>query len=103
MQRIQWNLSNPDTNGAEESVIVSEVSSFQRLSKSGIYLLGVGKVSCLERCPRRECPHREREVERGSTVSAVVMVSVVCMLCRQDCSLDRKLSMFTSVDGLIRY
>ena len=28
---IQWNLSNPDTNGAEESVIVSEVSSFQRL------------------------------------------------------------------------
>ena len=58
MQHIQWNLSNPDTNGAEESVIDSEVSSFQRLSKSGIYLLGVGKVSCLERCPRRE---------RGST------------------------------------
>ena len=28
---IQWNLSNPDANGAEESVIVSEVSSFQRL------------------------------------------------------------------------
>ena len=28
---ILWNLSNPDTNGAEESVIVSEVSSFQRL------------------------------------------------------------------------
>ena len=28
---IQWNLSNPDTNGAGESVIVSEVSSFQRL------------------------------------------------------------------------
>ena len=28
---VQWNLSNPDTNGAEESVIVSEVSSFQRL------------------------------------------------------------------------
>ena len=25
------NLSNPDTNGAEGSVIVSEVSSFQRL------------------------------------------------------------------------
>ena len=28
---IQWNLSNPDTNGAEESFIFSEVSSFQRL------------------------------------------------------------------------
>ena len=23
---IQWNLSDPETNGAEESVIVSEVS-----------------------------------------------------------------------------
>ena len=30
---VQWNLSlsNQDTNGAEESVIVSEVSSSQRL------------------------------------------------------------------------
>ena len=27
--RSQWNLSNRDTNGAEESVVVSEVSSFQ--------------------------------------------------------------------------
>ena len=26
-----WNLSNPDTNGVEESVLISEVSSFQRL------------------------------------------------------------------------
>ena len=34
---IQWNLCNPDANGAEESVIVSEVSSFQRLSKSGTW------------------------------------------------------------------
>ena len=47
MQRIQWNLSNQDTNGADESVIDSEVSSFQRL-KSGT--LGVGKVTCLGRC-----------------------------------------------------
>ena len=30
---VQWNLSNPDTNGAEESVIVSEVSSFQRYTR----------------------------------------------------------------------
>ena len=28
---IQRNLSNPDTNGAEESFIVSEVFLFQRL------------------------------------------------------------------------
>ena len=28
---IQWDLSNQDTNGAEESVIVSEVSSVQWL------------------------------------------------------------------------
>ena len=40
---IQWDLSNPDTNGAEESVIVSEVSSFQRLSK--------GVTWGRERCP----------------------------------------------------
>ena len=30
-------LSNLDTNGADESVIVSEVSSFQRLNKSGTW------------------------------------------------------------------
>ena len=26
---IQWNLSNPDTLGTEESVLISELSSFQ--------------------------------------------------------------------------
>ena len=31
MHNTQWNRSNPDINGAEESVIVSEVSSFQTL------------------------------------------------------------------------
>ena len=30
---IVWNLSNQDTKGAEESVVVSEVSSFQRMQK----------------------------------------------------------------------
>ena len=39
---IQWNLSNQDTSGAGESVIVSEVSSFQRL-KCMQEVLGVGK------------------------------------------------------------
>ena len=28
---IQWNLSNPDTIGPEESVLIREVSLFQRL------------------------------------------------------------------------
>ena len=40
---IQWNLSNPDTNGAAESVIVSEVSSFQRLKEWYTIILWVGK------------------------------------------------------------
>ena len=47
---LQWNLSNPDTNGADESVIVSEVSSFQRLNAYKSGSLGWEKVSCLERC-----------------------------------------------------
>ena len=38
---IQWDLSNPDTNVEEDSVIVSEVSSFARV----VYTWG-GK-----RCP----------------------------------------------------
>ena len=63
---IQWNLSNPDTNGAEESVIVSEVSSFQRLKCMQEWYLGWEKVSCLERCPRFRSVLRERERERGS-------------------------------------
>ena len=38
MVGVQWNLSNnPDTNGAEESVIVSEVSSFRNACKSGTW------------------------------------------------------------------
>ena len=46
MQRIQWNLSNQDTNGAEESVIDSEVSSFQRLKCTQEWYTWGGK-----RCP----------------------------------------------------
>ena len=37
---VQWNLSNLDTSGAEESVIVSEVSSFEMHAR---VVLGVGK------------------------------------------------------------
>ena len=43
-------LSNRDTNGTEESVIVSEVS-FQRLKCMQEWYLGWEKVSCLE-CPQ---------------------------------------------------
>ena len=42
---IQWNPSNLDTNGAEESAIVSEVSSFKRLKCMQEWMK---KVSCLE-------------------------------------------------------
>ena len=55
-------LSNPDTNGAEESVIVSEVSSFQRLICMQEWYLGWEKVSCLERCPQFRSVLIEREV-----------------------------------------
>ena len=58
---IQWNLSNRDTNGAEESVVVSEVSSLMHAR----VVLGVGKgVLFREMSSVHECPHRER----GSTV-----------------------------------
>ena len=58
---VQWNLSNPDTNGAEESVIVSEVSSFQRLQHARV-VFGAGKVSFLDRCPQFKSVLIEREV-----------------------------------------
>ena len=69
---LEWNRSNPDTNGAEESVIVSEVSSFQRLKcMQEWYILGVGKgVLFREVSLVQECPHRERE--RGSTVTYIL-------------------------------
>ena len=41
---VQWNLSNQDTNGGGGNVVVSEVSSFQRLKcMQEWYILGVGK------------------------------------------------------------
>ena len=62
---VQWNLSNPDTNGAEESVIVSEVSSISEVEMHARVVLGVGKgVLFREVSSVQECPHRER----GSTV-----------------------------------
>ena len=63
-------LSNADTNGAEESVVVSEVSSFQRLKcMQEWYILGWEKVSCLERCPqfRSICEFFTLYIYTGST------------------------------------
>ena len=71
-----WNLSNQDTNGAEESVIVSEVSSFQRLKRMQEWYLGWEKVSCLERCTHfRSVLIRER----GSTVYKYVRSITYCV------------------------
>ena len=61
---IQWKVSLLWTpNGAEESVVVSEVSSFQRLKCMQERYLGLEKVSYLERCPQlRGCPYKYRGV-----------------------------------------
>jgi hypothetical protein len=47
---IQWNSSNPDTNGTEGRVQISEVSLFLGLLHART-VLGKEKVSLLERCP----------------------------------------------------
>ena len=65
------NTVNQDTNGAEESVIVSEVSSFQRLKEWYMYL-GWEKVSCLELSSRVSLYR-----ERGSTVCQNVVDDVM--------------------------
>jgi hypothetical protein len=44
---IHWNSSNPDTNGTEESVHITEVSLFQGLNRMQEQFLGE-KVSLLE-------------------------------------------------------
>ena len=66
---IQWNLSNTDTNGTEEGVVVSEVSSFQRLKCMQEWYLGWEKASCLERCPQFRGVLIERD--SGSTVHTI--------------------------------
>ena len=62
--------ANPDTNGAEGSAIVSEVSSFQRLKCMQEWYLGWEKVPCLERCPHFMSILRER----GSTVGIICSI-----------------------------
>ena len=53
--------SDPDTNGAEVSLLICEVSSFQMLkSMQEWYILGVGKgVLFIEVSSVQECPHRD--------------------------------------------
>ena len=56
---MQWNPSNLDTIGPEESVLIREVSLFRRLKSTRTWYLGRKKVSCLERCPYfMGCPYR---------------------------------------------
>ena len=75
---VQWNLSNPDTNGAEE-IIVSGVSSFQRLMQE--WYLGWEKVSCLERCPQfkieRERFHCNNDVQYSPITCSAWRTTVV--------------------------
>ena len=57
MLHIQWNLSNTDTIGLLNCVLIREVSSFQGVNNT--YLYGVGtwsgvlirEVSSFQRCP----------------------------------------------------
>ena len=87
---IQWNLSNQDTNGAEESVVFSEVSSFQRLKcmqEWFIIILGVGKgVLFRELSSLQECPHR-----------LIPRLSVISELIEGCPSLQRLLSLLSAV------
>jgi len=47
---VQWNLSDLDTIGPEESVLIKEVPLFQRLKCAQALNLGWEYVSCLEMC-----------------------------------------------------
>ena len=76
---IQWNPSNEDTNGAEESVLYREVSLFQGLKE---WYLWRQKVSLLERCPQF----------RGVLIEGFHCIRFVCFLpstaVGSDCVLD---------------
>ena len=78
-----------DTNGVEESVIVSEVSSFQGLKCMQEWYLGPEKVSCLERCPQFS-PY-------SSTVCIhkywCITVHVVCDVCIMNNTISLSLSL----------
>ena len=59
---VEWNLSNPDSNGAEESVLVSDISEVEKHAR---VVLGVGNVVLFTEVSSVEgCPY----TQRGSTV-----------------------------------
>ena len=94
---IQWNLSNLDTNGAEESVIVSEVSSFQRLKCMQEWYLGWEKVSCLERCPQFRSVLIEREVPQQKSQNQLTALAIMALLIFSCSSTALYLSSFHSL------
>ena len=49
LYNVQWNPSNPDTIGPEESVLIREVSFFQGLKSTQTWYLGRKKVYVLFR------------------------------------------------------
>ena len=77
----QWNLSDPDTNGAKESVIVSEVSSLKCMQEWYVYILGVGKV---ERCPQFRGIQRGPPVHLGLLCRSYCMYLIMMHLCYQE-------------------
>ena len=44
--QLQWNISNPNTLGTEESVLISEVSRFEGLNCTQTWHFGQQKVRC---------------------------------------------------------
>ena len=77
---VQWNPSNPDTIGPEESVLIREVSLFQRWKSTQTWNLGKKKVSCLERCPYFRGVLIERFQCTNNIMPLLVWVGITCVL-----------------------
>ena len=75
---IQWNPSNPNTIGSEESVLIREVSLFQGLKSTQTwYILGeeecvlFREVSLFQGCPYRGVPMASRLFQNYVFFSAI--------------------------------
>ena len=75
---LKWKSSNPDTNGTEESVNISEVSLFQRLNCMQELFFGKEKMSLLVRCPHFPL----RGVPLYYTWYSYLLKSMIGSLCR---------------------
>ena len=53
---IQWNLSNPDTIGADKSVLNSEVVKYTNVAFGTDESVLFIEVSLIQRCPYSEVP-----------------------------------------------